>query len=398
MRIGINCCSVNPAYKGGLNTYVFGLLDGFYRVGTEHQFQLYVSLTNRYLFARFESLGNFELITIESGLPLLVRVLRRLAPYSRSLYAYKKLTDKYSKISGIMDSGSDIVYTPTTVLIAYNHSKPTVLSMHDIQHFHYPQFFAKYELLVRKMTCQLSADYADYFQASSNFIKEDLLSHFPNLRENQIVVIPEGVDTSKFTMPQDTASLELNYGIPDKYLFFPAQLWPHKNHITLLKALKRIENEQGLQIPLVLTGAKYSAAESVFDFIASNHMSYVFYLGLVPFEDIPSLYRQAAFLVTAVLYESSSLPILEAAAAGTPIIASWTPPNEEVGKILMLNLFDPLDVSALADLILRLWGNESATAEQVRHNKKHIVYYSWDNAARRYLNFFSEILADRERA
>jgi glycosyltransferase involved in cell wall biosynthesis len=117
----------------------------------------------------------------------------------------------------------------------------------------------------------------------------------------------------------------------------------------------------------------------------------VHYLGKVPFNDIINLYRHARFFITATLYESSSLPILEAAASGTPIIASKTPPNEEMGSILDLNLFDPLDVDNLCHLIYSIWNRDSLIQRQIEHNRHNINYYSWDSAAKKYMEVFSKI-------
>src|SRR6267143_23779 len=161
---------------------------------------------------------------------------------------------------------------------------------------------------------------------------------------------------------------------------------------TILKALKRIETQESLKIPLVLTGAKYSAARAIFRFIEGRAMNYVRYLGKVPFADLVGLHQMAAFHINASLYEASSLPILEAAAAGTPIISSRIPPIEELGRALQLNLFEPLDAKALARLILDLWKDETTPALQAAHNREHIASYSWENAARKYLQLFSRIV------
>jgi len=264
--------------------------------------------------------------------------------------------------------------------------------MHDIQHVHYPEFFSRARRLSRKITYGLSAHHASYFQASSHFIKEDLLAHFGGISPGRIEVIPEGVRIEEFAAPRSVESLVARYGLAERFLFFPAQLWPHKNHMTVLKALKQIETTQRLKIPLVMTGAKFSAAPRISEFIADQSMDYVRYLGKIPFEDIVGLYQRAAFLVTATLYESSSLPILEAAAAGTPIIASKTPPNEEIARVLRLNLFDPLDTDGLARLIFALWNDEKTASAQAAHNREHIGFYSWENAARKYLQFFQRIV------
>jgi len=73
----------------------------------------------------------------------------------------------------------------------------------------------------------------------------------------------------------------------------------------------------------------------------------------------------------------NSLPVLEAAAAGTPIIASRIPPNEELARVLHLNLFDPLNQEELERLLVQMWEDEAASVAQAIHNRKHVTSYSW---------------------
>jgi glycosyltransferase involved in cell wall biosynthesis len=391
MRVAINCLQIDPYYVGGVNTYTLGLLEGFAGIANSCRFRLYVTSANRHLFEKFRKYDHFELVAIENGYLLFQKNIRRAALLSFSRALYKRTSDLvFGKIRKEMDE-SDVIYTPTVVLQCFDSRKPTVLSMHDIQHCHYPEFFGWHRRLSRRITYGLSARYANYFQASSHFIKEDLLAHFTEIGAEQIDVIPEGVHAAEFAIQKDFDTHLERYCLPERFLFCPAQLWPHKNHLTILRALKNIENTYGLKIPLVLTGAKFSAAAQVFDFIAEQSMTYVLYLGKVPFHDLVALYQRAAFLITAVLYESSSLPILEAAAAGTPVIASRTPPNEEIGRILQLNMFEPLDAEDLARLLFSLWRDEKMASSQAAYNHEHIDLYSWENAAKKYVELFERI-------
>jgi glycosyltransferase involved in cell wall biosynthesis len=393
MQVGINCLQIDPAYAGGVNTYTLGLLEGFASTRNGCRIQLYVTRANRLLFEKFRENGHFAMTVINERRLALRKNICRAALLSGSRKLYKFANDlAFENVRKLMDSGADIVYTPTVVLQCFNGRKPTVLSMHDIQHVHYPEFFSRARRLSRKITYGLSAHHASYFQASSQFIKEDLLAHFDGISPDQIEVIPEGVRIEEFAAPRALESLVARYGLAERFLFFPAQLWPHKNHMTVLKALKRIETTQKVKIPLVMTGAKFSAAPQIFKFIADQSMEYVSYLGKVSFEDVVGLYQHAAFLVTAVLYESSSLPILEAAAAGTSIIASRTAPNEELSRVLQLNLFDPLDTDQLARLIFALWNDEKTASAQAAYNRARIGIYSWENAAKKYLQFFQRIV------
>jgi len=368
-------------------------LEGFTKIGNGCQFRLCVARENQHLFEKFRQHANFDVLVSSDRLLRVKRGVCRGTLLSWNTHFYKFTSDLlFESIRKLMDAESDILYTPTVVLQWFNSRKPTVLSMHDIQQVHHPEFFSWPRRLSRKITYGLSARYASYFQASSEFIKEDLLAHFRYLSPEQIEVIPSGVSIERFATPSLLDDLSQLYDLPERFLFYPAQLWPHKNHLTILKALKQIENKHGWKIPLVLTGARFTAAPRIFGFIADQSMGYVHYLGRVPPQCMVALYQKAAFMITATLHESSSLPVLEAAAAGTPIIASKIPPLEELAQVLRLNLFNPLDVEELAGLILALWNDEKTASAQAAFNRQQIAFYSWENTAQKYLQFFQRIV------
>ena len=367
MRVAINCLQVDPEYVGGVTSYVLGLLEGFSQVSNGCQFRVFISRDNEHLFNQLRMRASLDFVNIDDRLLSLRGNLCRAALLPRSAGFYKMVSDGiFQKVLGLMESESDILYTPTPVLRCFNGRKPTVLTIHDIQHVHYPEFFSWARLLSRRITYGLSARYADHIQANSQYTKDDLLSNYTWLSPEQVEVIYSGVPVEKFKTTSANGSLAERYGLSGRFLFFPAQLWPHKNHLTVLRALKQIETVHGLKIPLVLTGEKYLAAASIFKFIEEQSMSYVHHVGKVPFQDMVALYQQAAFMITATLHESTSLPILEAAAAGTPIIASRIPPIEELGRVLQLNLFDPLDVDGLVRLLLALWNDEQTASRSGR--------------------------------
>jgi glycosyltransferase involved in cell wall biosynthesis len=393
MRIGINCLSLSPSFVGGLNTFTQGLLSGFASVAQQHHFRLYATTLNQQLFQSFRGKNNFEIVALDDRTIASKKNVCRASLVLASDSLFKSVSDRvFRDVRHMIDKDNDILYTPSVVLQSFDSRIPTVLSMHDIQHLHYPQFFSRPRRLSRRITYGLSAKYANFFQASSEFIKTDLLAHFKSISPEQISVIPEGVRLEDFAKSPNSSSLNERYALPQKFLLYPAQLWPHKNHMLLLRALKQIETKRDLRIPLILTGGKYTAASTVLGYVADQSMDYVSYLGKVPFEDLVGLYQRAAFLLMPSLHESNSLPILEAAAAGTPIIASRIPPNQELARVLDLNLFDPQNSDELAELLLRLWADDSTTASQVTNNRERIRLYSWENAAKQYLRLFASIL------
>src|ERR1700737_1942622 len=84
----------------------------------------------------------------------------------------------YRQLARTTDSLVDIIYFPNTILFPLRNTKCKVLSMHDIQQFHYPEFFSRLELNYRCVKYMLSARRTDYMQASSEFMKRDFLEHF----------------------------------------------------------------------------------------------------------------------------------------------------------------------------------------------------------------------------
>jgi len=184
-----------------------------------------------------------------------------------------------------------------------------------------------------------------------------------------------------------------HYALPKLFLYYPGQLWPHKNHLTVLKALLELRDCFKLDIPLVLTGQKYSASDEIFDFAKKNSIKLI-YLGVIPYDHVKLLYRAARFTITAVFYESSSIPMRESAAAGTPVVASNTPPNIELAGVLELNLFNPNSSSELANLLNSIWSNEVLIERQASKNSLAVEEFSWNNVATKYLKSFNELLGN----
>jgi glycosyltransferase involved in cell wall biosynthesis len=394
MRIGINCLRTYPNYKGGVNSFTLGLIDGFAQLRTPHSFILFVANFNRAMFSRYEDLDQFRIVEINETSHKGVRnayfrlrwqVRDRIPP---------SLVNRMLSVNYVeqLDAAADVHYVPYCPPVVFPYvTKPSVYSIHDIQHVHFPQFFTAEQLSERKVIFEQCVRHATVVQASSAHMRRDFLEHFPTLRENRIAVIPEGVDIPTFARSGGPPDVRVRYGLPEAFLFFPAQLWHHKNHITILRALRRLRDADTI-IPLVLTGAKYEASQAIFDYIETNGLAdQVHYLGIVPFDDLVGLYQVARFLITAVLYESSSIPVLEAAAAGTPIIASRTPPNEELARHLSMTLFTPTDDEELARMLRQIWHDEVRACGQAEHNSVTIHRFSWQNAAQKYIALFESI-------
>jgi glycosyltransferase involved in cell wall biosynthesis len=399
VRIGLDGTCLSPDYKGGVNSYAFGLFDAFARLGNAHEFALFVNPSNRGMFSRYASCPNFRLIELDLTNCRPIRRIYQALPwqirYRLPCRFLNWLVNR--RCAQIKASEADVHFVPHGPPPLYPFSaKPTVYAIHDIQHIHHPEFFTPEQLLERKVVFKQCVEHATVIQASGPHMRRDFLENFPSLREDRVVVIWAGVDIDAFSALRPATEVKNRYGVPESFLFLPAQLWHHKNHLTVLRALKRLQ-ERGINIPLVMTGARYEASQGIFDFIEQNSLGeQVFYLGIVPFDDLVSLYQSSRFLIMPSLHESSCLPILEAAAAGTPIIASRTPPIEEMAEQLEMQLFTPTDDRSLANLLAAVWTDDSLVRRQVEANKTAIKKFSWDNSAREYIKLFESLAATSE--
>ena len=128
------------------------------------------------------------------------------------------------------------------ILNHYNLNIKTVLCIHDIQHAYFPQNFSKYEITKRYLTRNNSVRSCDYLIASSNFLKKQLYNFFKK-KKNSIKVISEGVDLSLFKKKNYKNRIINNIRLPKKFIFYPSQFWPHKNHLLLLKAVYNLKKK-----------------------------------------------------------------------------------------------------------------------------------------------------------
>jgi glycosyltransferase involved in cell wall biosynthesis len=163
---------------------------------------------------------------------------------------------------------------------------------------------------------------------------------------------------------------------PGDYLFYPAQFWPHKNHVGLLLALKIIRERFELDFSLVLSGSdqgnrKYVEAKTA----ELNLKPHVHFRGFVSQEELINLYQNAFALIYPSFFGTENLPPLEAFALGCPVIASNVPgAKEQMGDAAIL--FDPKNEEELALAIKRLYRNIELREELIAKGKRRALRWT----------------------
>jgi glycosyltransferase involved in cell wall biosynthesis len=147
------------------------------------------------------------------------------------------------------------------------------------------------------------------------------------------------------------------YRLPARFLFYPAQFWPHKNHDRLLQAVARVRRSCP-DVALVLAGPKRYEYRKLLARVNELGLSgQVTFTGYVPDEDLAELYRRATALVMPTFFGPTNIPPLEAFATGcAAAVSNIYGMPEQVGDAALL--FDPLSVAEIAEAIERLWTDE----------------------------------------
>ena len=183
---------------------------------------------------------------------------------------------------------------------------------------------------------------------------------------------PARIVTAPHPTPRlpDPAGTAMAHDLSNDYVFYPAQFWPHKNHVGLLHALALLRDE-GLSLDLVLTGSDWGGNQHYVERTARELglTENVHFLGFVPRHDLAALYRGAACLAYMSYFGPENLPPLEAFSCGCPVVAADVPgAQEQLGDAAILA--DPSDESAIAGAIRRVATDESFRGQLVERGRE----------------------------
>ena len=253
---------------------------------------------------------------------------------------------------------------------------PAIVTIHDLSFERYPRLMNRRDRLVFRTMVPRSVRRAARVLAVSDWTKGDLVEHY-GIPEQKIAVTPNGVDP---LFRPDGARRD---GVP--YALFVGTLQPRKDPLAAVEALALVDGD----LRLVLVGPdKGSGAEARRIASKLGLNGRVEFAGHVEKQELAELYRGAACLVFPSRYEGFGLPVVEAMASGTPVVATAAGSIPEIAGDAAV-LVDPGDPVALAG------GIERALADRDRlvpAGLERARRYSWAETARRTLAVYRELL------
>jgi glycosyltransferase involved in cell wall biosynthesis len=230
---------------------------------------------------------------------------------------------------------------------------PDVVTIHDILFETHPDLFegafsARSVGLIRR-----TARRAAVVLTVSEFSRRALVERY-RLPPEKVLVTPNGVDREAFrplgTVP---AGIRERYRLDGPFVLFVGRIEPRKNLPRLIRAFSRARVRLGGGLRLAVAGPEDFRSREVFQEAERQAEASVVFLGAVPDADLPALYNLAEAVTYPSLAEGFGIPVLEAMACGTPVLASPRGALPEVGGEAVLWV-EPEDETALAEGIERI--------------------------------------------
>lgn len=306
---------------GGISRYHSDLFKGLKgkgidtNIGIKYSNNLYLTDTNLHIEPRFNWGDHF--ITKH---------------YFPGKYRLAQLVSKYKKVQSSIDYNKELtrelirtkkvdIFHPTYYTDTYDDIElpPMVLTIHDMIHESFPQFFNSLQTILGKY---ILAHRAQKIIAVSEYTKSEILKHYDFVQSEDIKVIYHGItlDNNKSIVNQTKKNYLLFVGLRDGY----------KNFHFLLRAFKKIQKEYK-NIHLICVGPHFTNDENIYiDFLGLR--DYVICKGRVSDCDLIRLYSNAMAYVSSSLSEGFGIPLLEAMKYEVPLFISDIPVYREIAN------------------------------------------------------------------
>ena len=166
------------------------------------------------------------------------------------------------------------------------------------------------------------------------------------------------------------------------FIFYPAQFWKHKNHVTLIKSLNLLKNYNVDNIPFLICSGKDYGTLSNCKRLAKEFNVKFLHIGYLEREELIWCYRNSITTISSSYHESSCLPIKEAIACGVNSIAlSDIEANNNLYHLPNVFKFDPFDEKSIAKAILKIIHSNDKTLFQ---NGFHLIKnFTWKEIYRK---------------
>jgi glycosyltransferase involved in cell wall biosynthesis len=368
------------SFHHGTGVYVFNLVNRLIKIGSEHNFLLYLTRQN---VDYFINSNNTKRIFITSNRPFRIAWENLVLPFT------------------LPKQGVSVFWGPTNFL-------PTVkfcgyvVTIHDMTAIAFPEYLPTVRRFHYRNSIINSCRFADRIITISEQLKNEIIQYL-KVPEGKITVIYNGLDelfinqlkTEQFAMKNISPQLKEKYSLPDSYIFTLSVLEPKKNISNLVRAYAQLKTKyQQNNLPkLVIGGSKeygWRNREFFQTVEESKLQDKVIFSGMIDHKDLPAIYQAASLFVLPSIHEGFGLPVIEAMACGTPVVTSNTSCLPEIAgnAAILANPYDPNDIAQAIEQGLY---NKDLRREMIQKGRINALRFSWDIAAEKILKVFEEV-------
>lgn len=270
---------------------------------------------------------------------------------------------------------------------------PTVLTIYDLSFMLFPAVFRRANRAYLTWMVHQAARRAERVFAISDSTANDV-HRLLGVPADRIVRVYGGVDT-RFGPIEDEevlADFRRSHGLPERFSLYLGTIEPRKNLVRLIDAHARLGQSGTRDCPLVLAGAPGPGHQAIEAHAAQVGLGdSIRFTGYVPESEKPLWYNAARLFVYPSLYEGFGLPVLEALACGTPVVAAdRSSLPEVVGDAGML--VNPESVEQIAEAMQQVLEDERLRERLAMQGPRQASQFSWRRAAEETLSTYRAVL------
>ncbi|HYC32855.1 MAG TPA: glycosyltransferase family 1 protein [Gemmatimonadales bacterium] len=367
MRIGVMLRHYDQ-HRGGVRVYTHRLLDAMFALGSPHQLVL--------LYRSPALVGTY------AGRP----GAEEVALPAAGVLAW----DQLAVPAAARRLGLDLIFNPK-YSIPLRAPCPAVWVCHGLDWYVMPWASKRIDRLSHRFLVPRYARRASAVIAVSEITRQHVM-HYLHLPPDRVATVYSGVD-DVFRRPVDSgtrAAIRRKYSLPERFMLYAGAVYPPKNYTRLIRAFARVGPERG--IPLVVAGGenRFLSEQELLEPERLGIAPWVLRPGWVEQDDLAALYAMAEMLLLPSLFESCGLPVIEAMAAGCPVLTADRYGTKELAEGAAV-LVDPESVDAIADGMRRILDDAALRERLVAAGRERSGAFRWSRCA-------AETLAVLERA
>lgn len=275
----------------------------------------------------------------------------------------------------------DVFFSTNSYLTVWGLTIPSAVLVHDLIAFVPSARAQTRSARIERATAGLAIRRATRLVCNSESTQADLVRFFPRA-SGKTAVVPFAASRLFHDPPrgEEREGIARRYGVePGAYVLASGTLEPRKNLVRLIGAHSRLPDELRREHPLLIVGPRGWEEEEIMRVAAGAPE--VRLAGFVPDADLAGLYAGCTVFSYPSLYEGFGLPILEAMAAGAPVLTSSVSSLPEVGGDAV-SYVEPMDQESIRAALQRLLGSAEERAQLSAEGRARAAGYSWERTAK----------------